>query len=207
MSRFEARSEDTMELGALLGAQLPLDLGALHCRIPCVPRDNRTPCQVAFQNWPPVTRAGKDNPANVDTERGDETRPAFSFMFTRPVDAAVCRETVNAGRKHVQPRAFSGKPGLSRHRHHLHHIYHPSPHHRHHHYPPSISGHCHQPCCSQFGNYPSVHVSDNNSSIFLAIYFVPIISTMEICCCKENGCFERLIVNCYFMERFIWHLA
>ena len=127
-------------------------------------------------------------------------------MFTRPVDAAVCRETVNAGRKHVQPRAFSGKPGLSRHRHHHHHhIYHPSPHHRHHHYPPSISGHCHQPCCSQFGNYPSVHVSDNNSSIFLAIYLVPIISTMEICCCKENGCCERLIVNCFFfMERFIW---
>ena len=63
----------------------------------------------------------KDNPANVDTEQGDETRPAFSFMFTRPVDAAVCRETVNVGRKHVQPRAFSGKPGLSRHRHHPHH--------------------------------------------------------------------------------------
>ena len=29
MSRFEARSEDTMELGALLGAQLPLDLGTV----------------------------------------------------------------------------------------------------------------------------------------------------------------------------------
>ena len=47
--------------------------------------------------------------------------------------------------------------------------------------------HCHQPCCSQPGNSPSVHVSDNNSSADFSIsshvFLVPIISTMEICCC------------------------
>ena len=173
-----------MELGALLGAQLPLDLGALSHSLRPSGQSNSLPSCIPKLAASHTRR--EDNPTNVDTERRDETRPVFSFMFTRPVDAAVCRETVNAGRKHVQPRAFSGKPGLSRHRHHHHHIYHPPPHHRHHHYP-SISGHCHQPCCSQFGNYPSVHVSDNNSSADFSIsshvFLVPIISTMEICCC------------------------
>ena len=50
-----------------------------------------------------------------------------------------------------------------------------------------LSSRCHQPCCSQSGNSPSVHVSDNNSSADFSIsshvFLVPIISTMEICCC------------------------
>ena len=75
-------NSDSLVLGAVLrlfGA-LPRLFGALPrllCHIPRVPRDNRTPCQVAFQICP-VTRVplGK-----MIQKTRDETCPAFFLPF------------------------------------------------------------------------------------------------------------------------------
>ena len=63
----------------------------LLCHIPCVPRDNRNPCQVAFQNCPVTRQAGlrKTIRETMLTWRTKmkHVQPFFWLLLTRPLDA------------------------------------------------------------------------------------------------------------------------